>query len=79
VMDPFPPAPDNPLLHRDNVIMTPHVASASHDGKARIYEIALNQAAQVLRGECPPHLVNPEVWERVVERREQQRRARPEP
>ena len=62
VTDPEPLPPDHPLLHRDDVVVTPHVAAATAAGKARLYESAVTQALQVLRGECPNHLVNPNVW-----------------
>ena len=62
VTDPEPLSPDHPLLHRDNVVVTPHVAAATAAGKARLYESAVTQALQVLQGEYPKHLVNPEVW-----------------
>lgn len=62
VTDPEPSPPDNPLLHRNDVIVTPHIASATQAGKDRLYEIAITQALQVLRGERPANLVNPEVW-----------------
>jgi D-3-phosphoglycerate dehydrogenase len=64
VSDPEPPLLENPLLGCANVVMTPHVASATIAGKARIYEKAFTQVLQVLRGERPDHLVNPEVWDR---------------
>jgi D-3-phosphoglycerate dehydrogenase len=57
-----PPAVDNPLLHRDDVVFTPHVAAGTAAGKARLWSSALSQAVMVLKGERPPHLVNPEVW-----------------
>jgi len=62
VFDPEPPSPDNPLLHRDDVVATPHIASATGASKARLWQAAIRQALQVLRGERPDHLVNPEVW-----------------
>ena len=62
VTDPEPLPPDHPLLHRDDVVVTPHVAAATAEGKARLYESAVTQALQVLRGEYPNHLVNPDVW-----------------
>jgi len=62
VTDPEPLPPDHPLLHRHDVIVTPHIAAATEAGKARLYESAVNQALQVLRGERPRHLVNPDVW-----------------
>ncbi len=68
VTDIEPPAADNPLLRRDNVVITPHVASATVVGKRRLVVHALEQALQVLRGERPPHLLNPEVWDAVQAR-----------
>ena len=62
VTDPEPLPPDHPLLHRDDVVVTPHVAAATAAGKARLYESAVTQALQVLQGEYPNHLVNPDVW-----------------
>lgn len=57
-----PPPPDHPLLGRENVVVTPHIASATGAGKDRLWRAAIEQAIQVLRGERPPHLVNPAVW-----------------
>lgn len=62
VTDPEPASTNNPLLHRDNVVVTPHVSSATPEGKARNFEGALVQAIQVLKGERPKFLVNPDVW-----------------
>ncbi|HZQ06142.1 MAG TPA: hydroxyacid dehydrogenase [Anaerolineae bacterium] len=69
VFDPEPPASDNPLLHRENVIATPHIAGASMQSKDRLWQQAIAQALQVLRGERPPNLLNPECWARLQERR----------
>ena len=68
VTDPEPPLAGNPLLGRDNVVITPHVASATVVGKRRLVLHALEQILQVLRGERPPSLLNPEVWEAVQRR-----------
>jgi D-3-phosphoglycerate dehydrogenase / 2-oxoglutarate reductase len=68
VTDPEPPDPDNPLLHRLDTVITPHIASGTQAGKRRIYATALEQALKVLRGEQPPHMVNSEVWPRVRQR-----------
>lgn len=62
VTDPEPAKPDNPLLHRDDVIVTPHIGSATTAGKDRLYEMAITQVLQYLRGERPTNLINPEVW-----------------
>ena len=63
VTDPEPALPDNPLLKMENVVVTPHVASATPEGKTRMFVGAVRQAVQVLKGERPPNLVNPEVWD----------------
>jgi D-3-phosphoglycerate dehydrogenase len=62
VFDPEPPKAANPLLHRSDVIATPHVATATTAARDRLWRTAIQQAIQVLRDERPPHLVNPEVW-----------------
>ena len=62
VTDPEPALPDNPLLHMENVVVTPHVASATPEGKMRMFTGALEQVVQVFKGERPTHLVNPQVW-----------------
>ena len=72
VTDPEPPKADNPLLQYENVIITPHIASATYAGKFRIYKMAVEYTLMVLRGERPPALINPEVWDRVREKWESQ-------
>lgn len=62
VFDPEPPNLDNPLLYREDVVATPHIASATAASRDRLWRGAINQALQVLRGEKPPNLLNPEVW-----------------
>lgn len=73
VTDPEPADDDNPLLHRNDVIVTPHVGSASYPGKRRILSQAIENLRLVLRGERPEHLLNPATWP-TVERRLQARR-----
>ena len=62
VTDPEPLPSDHPLLHRSDVVVTPHVASATAEGKRRIFRSALAEVVAVLEGEQPEHLINPEVW-----------------
>jgi phosphoglycerate dehydrogenase-like enzyme len=62
VFETEPPSPDNPLLQRDDVVATPHIAGATGASKDRLWRTAITQALQVLREERPPHLANPEVW-----------------
>jgi phosphoglycerate dehydrogenase-like enzyme len=64
VTSPEPLPAGHPLLQRDDVVVTPHVASATADGKARILGAAFEEAMAVVEGRRPEHLVNPEVWER---------------
>ena len=68
VSDPEPPLPNNPLLTHERVLMTPHIASSTSRGRYKLNRDAMSQVKQVLRGERPPHLLNPEVWPRVRER-----------
>ncbi len=62
VTEPEPLPADHPLLHRDDVVVTPHVASATADARVRIFRAAFDQVVQALAGQRPDHLVNPEVW-----------------
>jgi D-3-phosphoglycerate dehydrogenase len=62
VYDPEPPQRDNPLLKMTNVVVTPHIASTTEAGLAAMMNGAIDQILQVLRGERPTFLVNPEVW-----------------
>jgi len=62
VFDPEPPRRDHPLLQRDDVIASGHVASATAAAKDRLLEGALQQAVAILRGERPAFLVNADMW-----------------
>jgi phosphoglycerate dehydrogenase-like enzyme len=66
VTSPEPLPAGHPLLNRDDVVVTPHVASATADGKARMFRAAFRQAIDVVEGRRPEHLLNPEVWERFA-------------
>jgi D-3-phosphoglycerate dehydrogenase len=64
VLEQEPPAPGNPLLGMDNVILTAHVASASaRFDPARLRRVG-HEIALVLRGRWPRSCVNPAVLER---------------
>jgi len=58
VCDPEPIPSDSLLLEMANVILTPHVASASVPAVAKLRTSAALTAAQALRGEPPPNVVN---------------------
>jgi len=68
VWDPEPPALGHPLLAMDNVVATYHTAGVSHEGRRNVARIAAEQIVQLLRGEQPQRLVNPEVWPLFQER-----------
>ena len=58
VCDPEPVPPDHPLLKMDNVILTPHVASASVPAVAKLRTSAAETAAMAVRGEPVSNVVN---------------------
>lgn len=57
------------LLRADNVVLTPHIASAVLDARIGMAREALDGIAKVLKGEETHNVINPEVltWERQVE------------
>ncbi|MDT7724858.1 MAG: D-3-phosphoglycerate dehydrogenase / 2-oxoglutarate reductase [Actinomycetota bacterium] len=57
-----PPAPDEPLLGMDNVILTPHAAFASLEAVAELQNKAATNVAAVLAGRRPRYVVNPGVY-----------------
>ena len=72
VTDPEPLPADHPLLHRDDVLVTPHVASATTVGESRLVSQALAQALEWLRGGSPEHLLDPAAADPAVDRRRRQ-------
>ena len=72
VTDPEPMAADDPLLTLPNVIVTPHIASASVATRSRMAMLAAENLLAGLRGEIPQHTVNPEIgdaWRQRVRTR----------
>jgi len=51
------------LAEMDNVVMVPHIGSASVETRTKMATMAASGAIDVLRGRMPAHLVNPEVWD----------------
>ena len=58
-VEPIPP--EDPLLTLDNIIIAPHIGSASVVTRTKMAIIAESNLIAGLRGEIPPNCVNPEV------------------
>ncbi len=66
-----PIAPDDPLLGLDNIIITPHIASASVATRLGMAKMAVDNLLTALRGQVPPQCVNREAvrrWRRALPR-----------
>ncbi len=50
------------LLRLRNVVLTPHIGSATWATRRRMAALAVDNVLAALRGEQPPTLVNKEVW-----------------
>ena len=55
------PQVDPGLLSLQNVVLAPHIASASHDTRRRMSMMAAENAAAAVAGKRPRNLLNPEV------------------
>lgn len=53
--------PKSPLLKLDNIVLTPHIASASVETRTKMAVMAATNLVSVLQGKEPPNLVNPDV------------------
>jgi D-3-phosphoglycerate dehydrogenase / 2-oxoglutarate reductase len=58
VLEVEPPAADDPLLHRDDVIITPHAAFYSEESLEELQRKAVEQVIEALAGRTPPYAVN---------------------
>jgi glyoxylate reductase len=63
VTDPEPIPLDSPLLELDNLIVVPHIASASRSTREKMATMAAENLIAGLKGERLPHCVNPEVYD----------------
>lgn len=53
---------DSPLAGLENVILSPHTGGLTEEALHGMALSAADQILQALRGERPPHVVNPQVW-----------------
>lgn len=58
VVEQEPPDPSHPLLHRDDVVVTPHAAFYSEEAMVEQQRKAAEQIVDALAGRTPPYAVN---------------------
>lgn len=63
VTEPEPLPPSSPLLELDNVIITPHIGSASKQTRTKMAQMAVDNLIAGLQGEKLPNCVNREVYQ----------------
>jgi glyoxylate reductase len=61
VFEQEPTPVDNPLLKLDNVVVAPHISSASVETRSRMAEMAAENLVAFFEGKKPPNLVNADV------------------
>jgi glyoxylate reductase len=61
VTEPEPISMDSPLLTLDNLIIVPHLGSASRQTRAKMANMAIENLMAGLRGDRLPYCANPEV------------------
>ena len=66
VTDPEPMSVSDPLLQLPNVIVVPHVGSATAGTRYKMGHLAAQNVAAVLSGRRPPTPVNPEVLDTLL-------------
>ncbi len=54
------------LLEIENVVLAPHIGSASVDTRRRMSVLAAENAITAVEGRKPANLVNPDLWSRVA-------------
>ncbi len=57
------PRVDPLLLKLENVVLAPHIASASVDTRRKMSMMAAENAVAGMEGRRPPNLLNPELWD----------------
>ena len=62
VFEKEPPPLDHPLMSAPRTLFSPHVGSSTEASMERMAELVARQVLQVLRGERPQFVANPEVF-----------------
>jgi glyoxylate reductase len=61
VFEQEPTPVDNPLLKLGNVVVAPHISSASLETRSKMAEMVAENMVSFFQGKKPPNLVNPDV------------------
>jgi glyoxylate reductase len=61
VFEQEPTPMDNPLLKFDNVVVAPHISSASYETRSKMAEMVADNLVAFFEGKKPPNLINPDV------------------
>jgi D-3-phosphoglycerate dehydrogenase len=61
VLEEEPPAPDEPLLQRDDVVITPHAGFYSEESVHELQRKAVEQVVEALAGRRPTYALNADV------------------
>ena len=64
VFEPEPPPVTTRLRNHPMILATPHSASVTVEGRARIESMAVERLLAFFRGERPQDVVNPEVYKK---------------
>lgn len=69
-LDVFQNEPQVPpeLISMDNVVVVPHIGSSTYATRAAMASLAVDGLLKAFSGEKPHNLVNPQVWEKFLER-----------
>ena len=67
-LDVFAQEPTVPpqLINAPNTVLAPHIGSATDETRFAMAELAVNAVLQVLQGQLPANLVNPQIFESTV-------------
>ncbi|MSQ31136.1 MAG: D-glycerate dehydrogenase [Dehalococcoidia bacterium] len=69
VTTPEPLPPSDPLLTAPNIVISPHLGSATLETRTQMAHLAVDGLLAALAGQRPAHLVNPEAIDTVIEAR----------
>jgi lactate dehydrogenase-like 2-hydroxyacid dehydrogenase len=51
------------LVGMENVVLTPHIASATVEAREKMCDLAVSAIEKIIKNEKPDTLVNPEIWD----------------